>query len=571
MDERIQSQIARDGSRIYIHEIGDKKTALNSVYSPQKEINRFIKEIENIEKKLIVIIGVGNGVIIEELVQSNTFQNNVHFLIIEPFSDIRQSKHLSKIFSENPNKLSFYYLSDFTSLVFAKYLAKFAAIPVSIHLHPNYLKANKSKIEEIITILKEGIEVQKILNNTERKFAIDWIVEPLLNIRVMEKSINLKRLKGKFEGETAILVSAGPSLHENISFVQRMGESSHIFAVGPALRPLLINGIKPDYALSLDSSETNYKTHFKDIMYDGTLIFETMSNHQIQEQHKGKLIDSKALTEQITPFVFKDLFGFPHSAPSVAIFALQVIHYMGFKEVYLVGQDLALINGNYYAEGVKHHEGLSNIEVELFVDNNRGEKVGTTKALKLFLDSFEVIIRSFPKNSIDIFNISEFGAKIQGAEFLRSEKIIKKTLKKSVQYDDTPNRGIQHVDDFLLDFIHKLTSIKKEIERADKKIERHLLNKTFSSKAQQQMLKTFNEIANNEIVERVILSNLTFMFDNIINKIVYYDLKNEYTLQDLLTLTKELSALYKVMKKYIEEILEDRRLQSLKKLSTYQK
>ncbi len=565
MEDRIQTQIAKDGSSVYIYESNEKKTALNSLYSPEKEINRFLKELEGLEKKFAVIIGTGNGLVIEKLVQSDAYSDNIHFLFIEPFSEINLSQYTSNTILKNIDKLSFYKLDGFSSLVFSKFLAKFATISVSIHIHPNYLRANKGKVEEVIAILKEGIDVQRILNNTEQKFAVDWIVEPLLNLKVMDQSINLKHYKDQFQGETAILVAAGPSLQENMSFIRRMARFSHIFAVGPAIRPLLKNGIKPDYALSIDSSDTNYQTHFMDLLYDGTLIFETMSNHRIQKEHKGQLVDSMALLEQITSLAYRDIFGFPHSVPSVAIFALLVIEYLGFKDVYLVGQDLALVNGNYYADGVKPHKGMSNSKADLFVENNRGEKVGTTKALKLFLDSFEAIIETFPKNSINIMNVSEFGARIKGTEFVDPDKVNDSTLKKVIQITAAPNQPKQPVAEFYHDFFDKLTAIKDEIESADKVLKGYLECRIFSKNEQLEMLQTFKEIAGNEIVERILLSNITFLFDSIINKVIYYDQKKEYTIEDLFALTKELSALYKLMAKYLTEILDDPRIRDMKK------
>lgn len=563
MEQKIQTQKARDGSSIFIYEHEGRKTALNSGYSPEKEITFFLKELENKNKQFIVVIGIGNGILIDKLVRTDFFDRNVHYLFIEPFSEIKLSKETKDLIFLNQQKLSFFYLGDFSSLLFSKYLTKFVTIPVSIHLHPNYLKANKKKIEEVISVLKEGIEMQKLFNNTETRFAVDWIVEPILNLVMVEESINLRHYKDRFEGETAILISAGPSLHQNMSFVKRMQKSCHFFAVGPALRPLLKNGIKPDYVLSLDSSETNYETHFKDINYDGVLIYETMSNHKIQKEHKGKKVVSKAFTEQVTPLVFKDIFGFPNSVPSVAIFALQVIKFLGFSEVIFVGQDLALVGGKYYAEGIKNHTGMINSEEELSVINNRGEKVGTTKALKLFLDVFETIIKEFPKKHLRILNISEFGARIEGTEFLSPDKIVKNKVKKEIIIPELPNESLQSVNQFLHEMVENLIQLKETINNADKIIENHLEKQIFSREDQLEMLNTFKEIAENKIVEQIILSNLTYMFDNIINKVVYYDQKGEYTLDDLFNLTKELSSLYKIMDKYLEGIINDSRIKNI--------
>lgn len=562
MDYQIYSQLSREGSAVYVYETAGKKTALNSLYSPAKEVMRFIKEFEDIDKKFVVIIGIGNGLIVDRLIGSENFKKNVHYLLIEPFPQVSLSKETQKLISQNKDKLSFFYLSGFTAVIFSRFLSKFVSISTSIHVHPNYLRANKPIIENVIDILKEGIRVKKILNNTEQKFAVDWIIEPLLNTGNMEKSVNIHHFKDKFLGETAILVSAGPSLKEKIPFIRKMKDSCHIFCVGPALRPLLKNNIKPDYVLSIDSSRINFETHFNDLDYDGSLIFETMSNHNIQKQHKGNLIVSKAIGENVTSLLFNDNYGFPNSTPSVAIYTLEVIKYFGFNDVYLVGQDLALINGEYYSDGVKKHNGTDYSTVDLLVENNRGEKIETTMALKLFLDVFEWVISNFPQNSINVYNTSEYGAKIKGTEFVHTDKIISPSKrKKEIAISSNFNKPNKSVDLFIGEFINDLKSLKETLMEEIEKVKRYIESRKITSEEQFEMVIAFKEISENKLIEEVLLSNLTFIFDNIINKVIYFDQKEEYSNSDLFELTNELANLYEVIIKYIGEILKDSRIQ----------
>jgi hypothetical protein len=561
MDYQIKSQLSREGSLIYIYDSAGEETALNSLYSPTKEINRFMKEIEDLQKKFVVIIGVGNGVVVEKLIQSDSLDKNVHFLIIEPYSEVVLSDDTKNIINKN-RKISFFYLNKFSAILFSRFLSKFTSISTSIHIHPNYLKANKSIIESIIELLKEGVRIKKILNNTEQKFAIDWIIEPLLNLEAMEKSNNIQQFRGEFSGETAILVAAGPSLKKKIPFIKKMQDSCHIFCVGPALRPLLKNNIKPDYVLSIDSSEINYETHFKDLNYDGTLIFETMSNHNIQKNHKGSMIASKALGENLTTLLFNDNSGFSHSAPSVAIFTLEVIQHLGFSKVYLVGQDLALINGEYYSEGIKKHNGTNYSNVDLMVENNKGEKIETTRALKLFLDVFEWIISTFPENSMEIYNTSEYGAKIKGTRFVQAEHIENLLgRKKEILVEGDFFKPNQSVPNFINDFLSEMKALEKLLKLHLEKIKGYTDTREITKEEQLDLLVAFKEISGNKIIEEILLSNLTFIFDNIINKVVYFDHKQEYSHEDLFELLNELANLYKVIIKYIEEILADSRIQ----------
>lgn len=564
MTYRIYEEKADSGQAIFIYEDQKVKLPLNSRYSPEKEAQRFLKKLNDTKNQFVILLGFGNGALVESLIASDVLDQNVHIFFIEPFSGVElSSKHFSLI-QEHP-KLSYVKFENFTAMTFTKYLSKFSSVPVSIHVHPNYLKANQSLIKDCLKVIHEGIETKQILNNTEMQFALDWIIEPLLNTKHMEKSINIENLKGKFQGERAILTAAGPSLHEHIPFLKENQDAFHLFAVGPALRPLLANAIHPDYALSIDASLRNYETHFKGLNYEGTLVYETMSNSNIQNGHNGELIVSRASVDHVSSHFFKDLFSFSHSSPSVAVYALQVIVYLGFSEIYLIGQDLALVNGNYYAKGIKHHAGMEDLKDELWVENNSGELVGTTRSLKIFLDTFEALIKTLP-DDINIYNLSKLGAKIEGATYVSPSMIKPSQRKKSIMFDKNrvqPSSG-NNLNDSIADFLNKLDHLRIEVNEAGRQLNRHIKTGAVSSDDMTKVVKRFHKVTKHKILEEIILSRITFMFDSIINKFAYFDEKMKYSSADLLLLVNELNRFYELIKTYIDSLLADVRITKYK-------
>ncbi|MFJ8246267.1 motility associated factor glycosyltransferase family protein [Peribacillus asahii] len=561
MKYKISKQTSDTEQSVYIYEDHEKKVPLNSLYSPEKEALRFINKLNNVEKKFVIFIGFGNGTLLDMLVEDGIFDRNVHFLFIEPFSEIKLSdKHFSLI--SKIEKLSYHNLNNFNSIVFAKFISKFTSIPVDIKIHPNYSKVNQSLIKDCLKIIHEGIETKQILNNTELKFAVDWIVEPLINIEHIPKSVNLKKLQGKFKGERAVLIASGPSLKTHIDFIKKGQDSFHLFAVGSALRALMENEIHPDYVLSVDASDRNYETHFEGIQYKGTLIYETMSNSNIQKHHQGTLVVSQALSDYVTSQIFNDLYSFPQMSPSVAIYTLQVIAYLGFSEVYLVGQDLALVNGEYYAKGIKHHDGMKGLKAELLVENNEGEKVGTTKALKIFLESFESIIKILPKE-LKIYNLSKQGAKIEGTTYISLNEVSPYS-KRMISFNKDTLQLSSSTHSIINNFLDKFDKLRMEVGQASKSLNRMIQSGVVSPDDMIKVVKKFRNITKHEILEEVILSKLTFMFDTIINKFAYFEEKQKYTNDDLLQLVKELSTFYKLISTYIDDILNDERLSKYK-------
>lgn len=558
MTYNITRQQSDNGKDVYIYENNKRQIPLNSLYSPNKEAERYLKKIEEIKKSILIFIGFGNGVLLDELLKSKLYADNFHFIFIEPFSEVILSDSQTLFFKENSDKFSFFYSRNFTSLVFARYFAKYISVPVVIEMHPNYSKINDSSINNCLKLINEGVETVQVFKNTQAKFALDWILEPLLNIHSVTKSLNIKQLEGKFKGERAILIAAGPSLKEHVDFLKKEKDSFHLFAVGSALRALIENEVYPDYVLSMDASQTNYEAHFKGLKYNGTLIYETMSNSSIQSHHKGSLIVARTSSDYITPRFNNELYSFQQASPSVAILTLQVIAYLGFSEVYLVGQDLALVGGEYYAKGVKHHEGMANIKEELIVESNQGEKVGTTRALKIFLDSFEALIKKLPRE-MKIYNLSENGAKIEGTTFIRESEVVN-GIKNNVEVSQELLKLSSDPDVSIRKVIGELKAMKHDVMESKKFISRLIKINVVNSNDKIKVVKDFRKVAKHAILEEVILSNLTFIFNSIINKIQLVDSKSNHMSKDYLELVKELENFYTLIVQYSDEIMKDERL-----------
>lgn len=560
MEYQIKEQISDSLQSVYVYNDCEKSIPLNSLYSPEKEAIRYLKKIKHLERHVLIIIGFGNGSLLDEIIKSDLFKKNIHFLFIEPFLEVNISdKHLNVIQS-NP-KLSYYRNDDLKPIYIANFISRFISIPCSIQIHPNYLNANPKQIRKCLNIIEEGIKTKQISNNTELKFATDWIIEPLLNTNYFSKSINLKKLKGTFKGKPAMLIASGPSLKEHLNFIKDKQESFYLFAVGSALRALIKNGIYPDFVLSVDASNRNFETHFQGISFNGPLIYETMSNSKIQEQHQGSLIVSRSSSDFVSVQFFDDLYSFGHSSPSVAVYTMQVIAYLGFSEVYLVGQDLALINGNYYAEGIKHHAGMKDLEAEMLVENNLGETIGTTRALKIFIDSFESLIKTLPK-TFKVFNLSMYGARIEGAKYIAANEI-SKYPKNKVRFNQETIISNIH-EGFIEEFIGNLNRLKNEVNLASKDLNNLIKIGGISTVDMLKVVKKFRKVTKHKLLEEVILSQLTFMFDAIINKLAYLEEKYTYTSDDLLEIVNDLNGFYKLILKFIEEIVSDKRLNQYK-------
>jgi len=81
----------------------------------------------------------------------------------------------------------------------------------------------------------------------------------LLSRMIRRRSIDLKKLEKKIHGRDVLVIGAGPSLEENISFVRRNKKHVKVVADG-AVEALIKNKIKPDVVVSdLDGNSTFLK------------------------------------------------------------------------------------------------------------------------------------------------------------------------------------------------------------------------------------------------------------------------------------------------------------------------
>lgn len=551
-----------NGCRVPIYHSLQLKVPLNSLYSPEKESTKFFKKIIKGDKEVIILIGVGNGTIVQEILNSYN-DNLVHVFIIEPLEKNILSKQTKQLLHSHKDKITFSNLSNLNSIVISSLISRYASLPISIHMHPNYEKLDQYYIRKCIDLIKQGRDTREIMNNSEEFFLTDWIMEPLRNVKSLRNSFNLKDLKNYFKGETACLVAGGPSLSKNLDFLKKVSSDTYIFSVGAALRVLLKQNIEPDFVLSIDSSIRNYEAHFKDLKYKGCLIYESLSNSTIVSSTKNKKLVSLSLIDGITELFTRELISFTHPSPSVSVFTLQVIEYLGFDKLILVGQDLALVNGEYYSKGIKNHDGVKKIKMDRMVENNQGELIGTTDSLRIFHDTFEEILEKF--SDIHVYNLSENGAKIKGAEYIDKDvmySLIEKSEKKKINFEKMSqvNMNTLYTES---EFIHSMEFLTSNTESALKRINRFLKVNVISAEDMRRVLKDFRKVSESDILEPVFLIRLSHQFKKIVNKFQYFEEKESYTNNDRVMLIRELKEFYSLVEYISNKVTEDSRWKEL--------
>ncbi|WAA09792.1 motility associated factor glycosyltransferase family protein [Fervidibacillus albus] len=528
-----------------VHENVTKKTiSLNSKVSPKKEIEKFGKQIQN--NKCYFIIGSGNGTLLEYLLEKNFHSK---FYIIELFREIDyDEKYKDKLKNHN---IYFYHNEDLNYIKISDAIRESFGMGIEILIHPNYENLRRELLHSVLEKIKMGTTTTKINNNTEKYFMFEWLIEPILNLSLSKEGKNLLDVKDKFEQRPIIIVASGPSLVDNLDFIKKNKDRAYIIASGSAVNGLLNYGISPDFVTIIDASITNFTAHFKNTKYTGPIITAGTTNHLILKHHPGEIYFTNLAQDSITNEVRPDFLMVP-TVPSVALYSLLLTHYLNASEVYLVGQDLALKNGEYYASGVHKHKGIENLGPTKEVEGNTLEKVITTLPLASMLESFNNAVESIRKvnKQVKIYNLSTIGAKIKGVPYKNKNEIkLGETIDKSWISRTPIEKTLDYTNS--LEYLEKLKSCKREVDEIVRKIDRMNSN-AVTLQDLEKILKLIKKIRENKMLETHIL-NMIYSTTKSINNMFEYGFEDNFkTNSERVDMLIKLKFFVKYIQQYLE-------------------
>lgn len=378
---------------------------------------------------IIITFGIGLCYMLDEVF--NTYPSKI--FVYEPdikvlhfvLNNVDISEHLAsgRVFitdniDELMNKLSEIYITkDKVEIV---YLKNYAVVksPELMSLTQRVYETCRSKIVDV---------------NTIKKYSKKWLMNTLRNIDLINNSsvYKLSDLNGKFSGQTALILAAGPSLNENIEKIKASREKYVIFAVNKVLRVLEANNIIPDFVVCLDASNINVtlaglddfcsKTNcIMDIKSDSVLL--TKNFKRIFVSFSGNDMVVKKLAE------YNNLKMHECGGTATSLAFVTAIK-MGFSKIIFAGLDMAFKGDVVYSTGEVAKK-LSDSQVVIGntqtkqvvkVKSVTGELVNTREDYAAFIGHFETLIKDLDYK--DVYNTTSFGAAIEGMKNVSFEKI----------------------------------------------------------------------------------------------------------------------------------------------------
>lgn len=431
--------ISLSGEKIVGINSNGKDWYFNSRYTAEKAAEVWTEgtEVQNYEA-VIIVFGFSNGMYLKKLIEK--YPDNI-IIAYEPCMTLMQLvlKEIDLADCLLHEKL-FLAVGEKGKRLFTEYvqsLIKYTKYKlVDWFVIPNYRKLfelDYLKVQHIYMIWMRQITLDR---NTFILLQDEFADNYLANMYDFFNNYTIDGLYDCFkkidkEKRPAIVVSAGPSLDKNINELKKAKDKAFIIVVDTALKAVLRAGIVPDLTITIDP-------HKPLILFEDErirklpMIFCIMSNKQVMDSQKGKKIffgDSESYIQAIFNKYDKKLSTL-ETGGSVACNAFSTAVFLGFKNIILVGQDLAYPNGKEHTKDAYDNEAenkLKDGKRYFEVEDIYGGKVLTEENMDAYRLWFETQIVRYPH--LHVIDATEGGAKIRGTEVLTLNETIERECK----------------------------------------------------------------------------------------------------------------------------------------------
>lgn len=265
-----------------------------------------------------------------------------------------------------------------------------------------------------------GNELNRIVINHEFELEVKRLYTVNLWKNQKLPHLRFSSVKDNLHFDEWVIVSAGPSLDENMKFISESKGKRGLIAVNTVLRRLLDEDIIPDVVVAADPSLKLIK-HIKGIE-DKTenilLIADWVLSWKYAELYKGDIcfVRTGASADATEHFASEDPIW--DISGTVACMGIETAARFNASRIWLSGQDLAYPKGKHYAKGMPHVEAFDtkqskdNTEQGIQVPSVDGGMVDTCEAFVWFKKAIEYQISKY--SNIEFINLSKQGALIKG-------------------------------------------------------------------------------------------------------------------------------------------------------------
>ncbi|ENN8816338.1 motility associated factor glycosyltransferase family protein [Campylobacter jejuni] len=380
---------------------------------------------------VLYFYGFGNGILFKALLQNKNHQHIVVFekdieiiwimFHILDFSSELQSARLMVL---QTSSLDIEFFSNFCS---SKPFFQFSRI-YFLELMSHYYERFHEDILGLNKKLAENFKNSIVSHGNDPLDALQGIEQFVYNLPQMITHPSYKELLSKRKGisDTAIIVSTGPSLTKQLPLLKKYASKATIFCADSSYPILAKHGIKPDYVCMLERDEivaecfnNDFGEFDKDILFIVKSVTHPHTIKYLQKNNRAFILVSTYAS--FIQYLKLDYFGYFNMGFSVAHMNFLLTIHLKYKNIILIGQDLAYAkDGQTHSQGFIHanlHNGDYERDLDKFSTTAYGGngKVQSSEIWTLFRHNFEKDIVNIKMNyHITTYNCTEGGARIEG-------------------------------------------------------------------------------------------------------------------------------------------------------------
>ena len=325
-----------------------KDKLIHSAENPLGEAQEIFSMAENTPVAIHLIYGLGLGY----LFQVTALHSKGTVVLFEPDLNVLWFSFALVDFSKDILKDNVYIASDFetvSTIVYKKSNMKNSPQLLSL---PSQRSYDPQGFEELVKKMQDMVGSFFLdLKYTREKF-YPSLQMLLNNIPELISETPLARYKNVYNGRTAVIASAGPTLSRNIETLKKNRDKFVLITVGTALRTLCQHGLKPDFVCIIETYDSSKQLEGLDLS-DINLITEPYSNPNFRKygfKNVYSHISANTPTNHFWAELCEEKFEEYWSKGTVSYTALNCARLFGCTKIILVGQDLAYIEGQCYSK-----------------------------------------------------------------------------------------------------------------------------------------------------------------------------------------------------------------------------
>ncbi|EAJ3371670.1 motility associated factor glycosyltransferase family protein [Campylobacter coli] len=424
---------------------------------------------------VLYFYGFGNGILFKALLQNKNHQHIVVFekdieiiWIMFHILDFSHELQSARLMVLQTSSLDIEFFSNFCS---SKPFFQFSRI-YFLELMSHYYERFHEDILGLNKKLAENFKNSIVSHGNDPLDALQGIEQFVYNLPQMITHPSYKELlsKRKNLSDTAIIVSTGPSLTKQLPLLKKYANKATIFCADSSYPILAKHGIKPDYVCMLERDEivaecfnNDFGEFDKDIVFIVKSVTHPHTIKYLQKNNRAFILVSTYAS--FIQYLKLDYFGYFNMGFSVAHMNFLLTIHLKYKNIILIGQDLAYAkDGQTHSQGFIHanlHNGDYERDLDKFSTTAYGGngKVQSSEIWTLFRHNFEKDIVNIKMNyHITTYNCTEGGARIEGTiekPFLWAcENLLDKDLNKP--FEKLEPLSLNKQNEFLLKAYYKV-------------------------------------------------------------------------------------------------------------------